>query len=130
MINYDAKLDHIQDSILRLAESGTSQGSDTSLLEQLKDHLASLEAERTLRRRQTAIIKSLYFKGIRRRWDAVADADKHTNTWLFDGSKTDFLEWLESGTGMYWITGKVRQGSLFSIHTHGTMMNRVTDGCR
>jgi len=76
-------------------------------LARLKGCLDSFEAERVLRRRQSALIQSLYFPEIRRRWEQVPNADNLTNAWLFDRTKTTFLDWLESGSGIYWITGKV-----------------------
>ena len=115
-ITYDAKLDSIQYQIIRLVDQTdqAAQREEASRLAQLgrlKEVLAEFEEERMLRRRQSAVIKSLYFPEIRRRWDQVPQADDHTDAWLFDPNKTGFLEWLESGNGIFWITGKV------SFHT-------------
>ena len=77
-------------------------------LTRLRDCLNELEVERSQRRRQASIIQSLYFREIRRRWEQIPDADALSNAWLFDRTKTDFMDWLESGNGIYWITGKVR----------------------
>ncbi|KAK7429081.1 hypothetical protein QQZ08_004296 [Neonectria magnoliae] len=38
------------------------------------------------------------------------DADQFTNTWLFDPTRTNFLEWLQGGDGIYWISGKAGSG--------------------
>ena len=76
-------------------------------LARLKECLASFEEERVLRRHQSAVIKSLHFPEIHRRWDQVPKADDLTNAWLFDPNRTGFQEWLESGSGIFWITGKV-----------------------
>lgn len=115
MINCGTKLDCIRDNILQLAsrDDGASESSIAALT-LLKEHLESLETERALRRRQAALIKSLYFPEIRQRWEGVADADELTITWLFDQSKTDFLDWLEKGHGIYWVAGKVRLSPRFA----------------
>jgi len=105
-------LDSIQEQIVKLVAQTqhAAQQEDASRLAQLaslKQFLASFEAERVLRRQQSDFIKSLYFPEIRRRWDQVPRADNLTNAWLFDSNKTNFLEWLESGRSIFWITGKV-----------------------
>jgi hypothetical protein len=113
MINCDTRLENIQQNILQLTKVDQDADSELpSTLALLKDCLESFEAERALRRRQTSLVKSLYFPELRRRWDGVVDADEMTNTWLFDRSKTSFLNWLESGSGIYWITGKACRSSL------------------
>jgi len=106
-IHFDATLDRIQTDILQLTEQRVS-ASEISQLARLKDCLNELEAERSLRRRQACLIPSLYFWEIRRRWEQIPAADELSNAWLFDRTKTDFMDWLESGNGIYWITGKVR----------------------
>lgn len=111
-IRYDTRLDSIQDQIVRLVEqtelaAQQEQASRLAQLVQLRECLASFEAERALRRQQSVFIKSLHFPEIHRRWDHIPRADESTNAWLFDPKKTKFLEWLESGRGIFWITGKV-----------------------
>ncbi len=92
------------------------EASRLTLLAHLKECLASFEEERLLRRHQSAVIKSLYFPEIRRRWDQVPQAEERTNAWLFDQNKTGFLKWLESGSGIFWITGKVCSLSLGTVN--------------
>ncbi|KAM0421390.1 hypothetical protein ACHAPT_010744 [Fusarium lateritium] len=103
-INYDFKLDGIQKDILRLAAE--SRGHLTAL----KEHLDLLEHERITCQRQSRVIRSLYFPELRRRWSQITDADQFTNTWLFDPTRTNFLEWLKGEDGIYWISGKAGSG--------------------
>ncbi|KPM39267.1 hypothetical protein AK830_g7298 [Neonectria ditissima] len=107
-INYDSKLDGIQEAILRLAVQG--QEARGSQLTALKENLDLLEQERIICQRQSRVIKSLYFPELRRRWSQITDADQFTNTWLFDPTRTNFSEWLKNGDGIYWISGKAGSG--------------------
>lgn len=105
-INYDSKLDGIQKDILRLAaDNRKAQGEQ---LTALKEHLDLLEQERITCQRQSSVIRSLYFPELRRRWSQITDADRFTNAWLFDPTRTNFADWLKGGDGIYWISGKVR----------------------
>ncbi|KAI8664187.1 hypothetical protein NCS55_00926500 [Fusarium keratoplasticum] len=107
-INYDSKLDGIQKDILRLAaDNRRAQGEQ---LAALKEHLDLLEQERITCQRQSRIIRSLYFPELRRRWSQITDADQFTNAWLFDPTRTNFVEWLKDGDGIYWISGKAGSG--------------------
>lgn len=46
----------------------------------------------------------------------VKDAQLHTFEWIYDdvsstsGSRTRFVEWMESANGIYWIAGKAGSG--------------------
>ena len=99
----------IQRDILRLVERDGRLGIEAAAMQRasLKESLDLFEQERRARRLQFKVIESLYFPEIRRRWRQISDADHLTNTWLFDRTRTDFLDWLESGSGIYWISGIV-----------------------
>jgi hypothetical protein len=103
-IKYDSKLDNIQQNILQLVESKQVREGQ---LAALKEHLDSLAREGAVCRKQYRVIRSLYFPELPRRWSEIRNADKFTNDWLFDSSKTNFLMWLKGGNGIYWINGKV-----------------------
>lgn len=103
-IKYDCKLDNIQENILHLVESEHVREGQ---LVALKEHLDSLARESVVCRKQYQVIKSLYFPELPLRWPEITDADKFTNDWLFDSTKTSFLAWLKGGKGIYWISGKV-----------------------
>lgn len=103
-IKYDFKLDNIQENILQLVKSEHVREGQ---LAALKEHLDSLAQETAVCRKQYRVIKSLYFPELPRRWSEITDADKFTNDWLFDSTKTSFLAWLKGGKGIYWISGRV-----------------------
>ena len=69
-------------------------------------------------------LKSLYFPEIHSRQEEIANAHKKTFQWIFDesGEKvrpwSNFIEWLEEGSGTYWISGKAGSGK-------STLMNYV-----
>lgn len=62
------------------------------------------------------LLESLYFPDIHARQEGIAEAHKQTLEWIFDkpGSEVrpwdNFIEWLESGHGTYWISGKAGSG--------------------
>lgn len=87
------------------ADNRKAQGEQRAAL---KEHLDLLEQERITCQRQSRVIRSLYFPELRRRWSQITDADQFTNAWLFDPTRTNFVEWLKDGDGIYWISGKVR----------------------
>jgi hypothetical protein len=109
-INYDTKLESTRTDILQLTGKQTNDAADPLERSRLKESLDLLDREGQLRRWQIKVINSLFFKEIRRRWDKITTADDRTNDWLFDRTGTSFLKWLESGNGIYWITGKAGSG--------------------
>lgn len=62
------------------------------------------------------ILKSLHYEHITEREANVKDAQLHTFEWIFDdafskvGSQTRFVDWMEFGEGIYWISGKAGSG--------------------
>ncbi|KAI9932532.1 hypothetical protein AWENTII_005169 [Aspergillus wentii] len=106
-VNYCSKLDDLRNTIISLTEA---DDNIPERLESLKNDLIYLEKERKDRQREIEVIRSLHFHIIRRRWSEIKDAGQFTNDWLFDRSKTTFLDWLESGDGIYWISGKAGSG--------------------
>ena len=74
----------------------------SDLSELLKQNQARLEEK---------LLQSLYFERIQYRYDSIRDAHEETFQWALDpGSNTKFLQWLESGEGTYWISGKAGSG--------------------
>lgn len=113
-INYDTKLDDIRAEIVSIAKIHEPEAAATQLA-RLNECLGRFEEERTRRRERTALIKSLYFSEIRRRWGQIPEADAETNMWLFDRNKTNFGSWLRSGNGIFWFACKV---SYFHLNFH------------
>lgn len=84
-----------------------------------KADFARKEEEEIERLVHSYILESLRFKSITERQEEIADAHRNTFQWLFrSGSalhepqipRTDFVEWLQTGKGTYWISGKPGSG--------------------
>jgi len=111
-INYDAKLEQIRGEILTLvAQDRTSEGStQVAQLASLKTKFDALGKEHMACTKQTAVIRSLYFPALRRRWSQIPNADKASNAWIFDASLTPFTAWLDStdrDDALFCVTGRV-----------------------
>ena len=65
---------------------------------------------------QHRVLEYLSFRKIRDRVDEVAPAHQNSFGWIFESPKptqrpwTDFLEWMRTGLGCYWINGKAGSG--------------------
>lgn len=53
------------------------------------------------------ILHSLAFDTIHHRRDYIDQAHEETCIWVYDSDRTNFAEWLKSGSGIYWISGLV-----------------------
>ncbi|KAF3073827.1 hypothetical protein CFAM422_004410 [Trichoderma lentiforme] len=108
-ISRDNDLDNILTEIL-----GYTIKTDAEPTEIERDHLktclSSLRETANKERQRFKIIKSLYFPEFQRRWGQIPDAEQRTNTWLFNECETNFVNWLESGNGIYWIQGMAGSG--------------------
>ena len=73
---------------------------------------------------QRRFLESLYFPEIHARQEEIVDAHKETFQWVFEQAESrlrpwdSFVEWLESGSRTYWISGKAGSGK-------STLMNHV-----
>lgn len=73
----------------------------------------ALRFESTIRRN---ILRCLHYRHISDRYDTVTMAHQQTFEWVFcdpiesDRSWFDFAEWLEEGSGCYWVRGKAGSG--------------------
>jgi hypothetical protein len=61
------------------------------------------------------ILNSLFFRHMDHRYEEVAAAHQKTFDWIFDDETSDvpwdnLVNWLESGSGCYWIDGKAGSG--------------------
>jgi len=62
------------------------------------------------------LLSSLQFSDIRTREERISEAHAKTFEWIFTKSasaetaQSSFVDWLKSGTGLYWITGKAGSG--------------------
>jgi hypothetical protein len=62
------------------------------------------------------VLASIYFPAKAQRYEAVSEAHQNTFEWIFQEetaqqySWSSFLEWLLSGSGVYWVNGKAGSG--------------------
>lgn len=56
---------------------------------------------------QRRVIQSLLFPSIKRRQSDIETAHNETLEWIFDESSPNLLDWLEKGSGVYWVNGLV-----------------------
>ena len=93
--------------------------------EQFQQHREEL-ADIEFRKR---FLQSLYFPEINARQEEIAEAHKSTFQWIFDNASQryyrwdNFVQWLESGHGIYWISGKAGSGK-------STLMNYICKDTR
>ena len=70
------------------------------------------------------LLESLHFPEIHARQEGIEEAHKKTFSWIFEKPRDhgqpwhDFVHWLESGHGTYWISGKAGCGK-------STLMNLI-----
>ncbi|KAL4876546.1 hypothetical protein BJY04DRAFT_210569 [Aspergillus karnatakaensis] len=117
-IYYDSKLNLIRQDIIRLTTQNqlhneSRESIQVAQLTSLKMKLEVLQREQSTCSRQIAVLKSLYFPELRRRWLQIRDADQRSDNWIFDPDKTSFVQWLENQGGddnVFYITGKAGSG--------------------
>ncbi|KAI0521935.1 hypothetical protein F5B22DRAFT_643516 [Xylaria bambusicola] len=120
-VHRQLKLDLILKNILALTnQNQEAQGHQQTQsyqqiagLGDLKKSLEQFRKEQKLCAQQLEILKSLYFPELRRRWSQIPKAELRTNEWVYEPEKTSFLSWLESledGDGLFYITGKAGSG--------------------
>jgi hypothetical protein len=59
---------------------------------------------------QLAILDLLAFREMDERYEDIAEAHTQTFRWIYEDPKLKFTEWLNSGKGIYWISGKAGCG--------------------
>ncbi|KAF2183957.1 hypothetical protein K469DRAFT_751327 [Zopfia rhizophila CBS 207.26] len=88
-------------------------------LEELEKVLGEIRNSQLKIGREQMILRSLRFKEMLDRYHAIPKAHTNTFSWIFKPSsfpacdarsKITFKEWLSSGTGIYWISGKPGSG--------------------
>ncbi|KAE9375911.1 hypothetical protein N431DRAFT_481115 [Stipitochalara longipes BDJ] len=74
------------------------------------------EEERIRKTVEKALLKSFDFPTMMVRQEEIAQAHKKTFAWIFQDEHsgvvkwTNFVQWLQSGSGVYWINGKAGSG--------------------
>ncbi|KAH7004111.1 hypothetical protein EDB82DRAFT_564717 [Fusarium venenatum] len=85
-------------------KEGTSKATKVFI-----SHLDNLVIEAQRVKKHHEFLKSLRFREIKQRYSAIQDHHKATFNWVFVEVKTGFREWLEEGSGFFWV--KVKAGS-------------------
>ncbi|KAI3325372.1 hypothetical protein HD806DRAFT_446340 [Xylariaceae sp. AK1471] len=78
----------------------------------LTDKVSQLALKERSLAREEAMLRGLDYVQRPVRYETIPDAHKRTFSWIFDRGPTShgFAEWLETGKGIYWITGKPGSG--------------------
>lgn len=97
----------MREDILKLLQKN-QRGAELQAA-QIIAKLQSLQDEHAACAKSTATIRSLYVEVLRKRWSDIEPADRASSDWLFGPDLTSYTSWLENETGVFLITGKVRQ---------------------
>lgn len=92
------RLFQIQESINQ--KINNSAHDISSLLSKLKEESDKVSNAQRL-------LEGLHFTSIKFRERSINDAHDETLEWMFSRSTTSFVQWLETGNGVYWISGLV-----------------------
>jgi len=106
-------LSTIREDILELVkqEGQKHDSAQAARLTSLSMKFEVLLKEQTSASYQIAVLKSLHFPEIRKRWYNIKAADQRSNEWIYERQRTSFVSWLESeapNDAIFYITGKVR----------------------
>ncbi|CZR50501.1 uncharacterized protein PAC_00374 [Phialocephala subalpina] len=85
------------------------------LVPKQSQHQRSREEEEKLRFRvNNRILKSLQFKAMQSRYEAISEAHQRIFEWIFHEQSGNawesYTQWLDRGEGVYWIQGKSASG--------------------
>jgi hypothetical protein len=81
-----------------------------ALLGSLPERIQQLIRESQKITTSQRVLQSLLFEEIRQREDQIHDAYAKTFTWIFEDDTTPFKQWLTSGNGTFWVSGKAGSG--------------------
>jgi hypothetical protein len=83
---------------------------EKSTVDSICEKMASLVQQSSATATELKILKSLHFPQIRARQTAIKKAYTNTFSWIFNKTSTPFKSWLESGEGIFWVSGKAGSG--------------------
>lgn len=72
-------------------------------IQQLQQEAAKID-------RSQRVLAGLPFKEMKDREEQIAEAYNNTFGWIFDDTTTSFKDWLYSGNGIFWVSGKAGSG--------------------
>ncbi|RGP61626.1 nacht domain-containing protein isoform 1 [Fusarium sporotrichioides] len=105
--NTTTKLEAIE-SLIRSID--LKNGNMSNAAKMIISHLDNLVSEAQRVKKHHNFLKSLRFREIKQRHSAIQDHHKATFRWVFTKGKTSFREWLEEGSGFFWVKGKAGSG--------------------
>ncbi|KAF8242251.1 hypothetical protein K440DRAFT_639383 [Wilcoxina mikolae CBS 423.85] len=76
----------------------------------LSTRVSALAEEAKKLEREQKILESLNYESMNQRHSDIKKAYKETLRWTFDNPEIRLLDWLSSGDGIYWISGKAGSG--------------------
>lgn len=111
-INRAHELERLKTEILAASKSWRPRFSHSppdDAIKEMSSKLLDWVEQAAVLRREQAIIQSLRFDGMLHRRQEIPNAHKNTFQWVF---KPDlhFKEWLETGDGIYWVSGDPGSG--------------------
>ena len=108
------ELELLRDDVLelstRMSEASLSEKDVEGLAQKLAHNLFTLSRQGEEVAKQQTILTSLYFQSLPVRHDNIPETHKKTFEWIFVDKTIGFSEWLESGDGIYWVSGKAGSG--------------------
>jgi hypothetical protein len=116
-MNIDVTLERLRNDIiktLKIQGELVAKGQGTGL-ENLSKQLLILAEEgqkisqqQDILAQQQKILQTLIFEEMEQREESIKDAHKTTLDWVFKKNETQFMNWLKTEKGIYWVRGKVR----------------------
>lgn len=123
--NRDIFQEEIRDRVDSLWEM--TESSLIKIVAKINERIPSIQE--TSAAVQRALLSSLRFLSITQRYEEIAEAHRSTFEWIFRPNESrvaigsNFPEWLEFGSGVYWLNGKAASGK-------STLMRYILDSGR
>lgn len=119
----ESKVDGVSIQLNAMSLSGQEEHAKT------RELLENQEEDRHRRKAELHIRESLRFETMTHRYETISEAHQRTFEWIFwdpveeDLPWSSFIDWAESGSGIYWINGKAGSGK-------STLMRFIVDDSR
>jgi hypothetical protein len=122
-LNQKARLDSIFSSVEAVNHMAKSLLKNAEDLAQVNAVLPQIGENSDKIRREQEIITSLNYRPRKFRYQAIEDAHTKTFKWVYKPPHDQFLQWLKSGNGIFWLSGKPGSGK-------STLMKFIVDNPR
>ncbi|KAE9369265.1 hypothetical protein N431DRAFT_469190 [Stipitochalara longipes BDJ] len=91
----------------------------------LSKQLFTFVGEISLVEEQQRRLSSPLFEEMKQREETIKDAHKTTLDWMFVKDEFKFMEWLESGAGIFWVKGSGKSTLMKHICNHETTLETL-----